>query len=153
MQTFIYFRNLLLLCLPLSFFSVHGQTNDFSIIKNSAFPESWDNNRELRGRNGLVLAWTHTKSGKKNEGKSCITLIFGLDSIGNTEYFVIERYTNEKPFTKWDYAWIHYLPNNVDSVSGLRVGFFDNHIKRFEHQPTEKEVYDLFSKSKPPLFW
>jgi hypothetical protein len=132
-----------LLTTPLSTFA---QVDSFSKIINSTFPGKWDTNRDLRGRNGRVLAWTHIRSNRKNESKSCITLVFGPDSTGNIEYFISEMFTNKKPFKNWNHAWVYRQPAKPDSASGLRIGLFYIHLKRFDHKPTEDELYGLFAE-------
>jgi hypothetical protein len=62
------------------------------------------------------------------------------------QYFISHMFTHDKPFTKWQHAWIHYLPSGDDSVSEMSVGYFDMHIERFTHQPTAKELYGLLAK-------
>ncbi|MFT3702532.1 MAG: hypothetical protein QM802_09190 [Agriterribacter sp.] len=129
-----------------------AQTYDFSKVSNSKFPESWDNNRDLRGKNGQVLAWAYIKTGRKYENRLCLTLVYGPDSTGNIEYFISQMFSSEKPFDKWSYAMVHYLPNKRDTTAKLQIGFFDTHIRRFTNKPNEKEIYDLLTKWNFSLF-
>lgn len=140
------FSSILFLAILVSSAPTFAQDYNLSAITNSAFPDNWDTNRDLRKRNGKVLAWKHTKRGTYFEGKSCITLVVGSDSTGNTEYFVGEMYSNEKPFTKWHYGFIHYSDYFTDSATGMTFGFRDLHLERYSHRPAEEELYSLFQK-------
>ncbi len=128
-------RFFILLLLSFVFFQINAQNE-------SKFPDSWDTNNDLRGSNGEVLAWTHKKDTTRPfEYKSCITLVVGKDSLGMDEYFISQMYTNEKPFNKWHQSSIHYGPDSTQLF-----GFHDVHIERFDHKPTEQEIYKLLDR-------
>lgn len=143
---------LFLISLIISSIAVHGQSQKTLKFGDSTFPGNWDKNRDLRGRNGVVLAWTHTRSSRNTESKSCIKLVAGLDSAGKAVYFISEMYSDKKPFNKWHHSWRHYSPNYSDTASKMQFGYFDTHIERFDHKPTEKELYELLMRWEFSLF-
>lgn len=126
--------------------AIHAQTGDLRKVVHSAFPDRWDVNRNLRSRNGKVLLWQYTKRDDGFEMKSCITLVSGPDSSGKTEYFISEKYADKKPFAQWQYGFIYYADYFTDSATGMRFGFRDVHIERYDHKPTESEIYALLRK-------
>jgi len=116
----------------------------FSCIKSdvNTFPNSWDSNRNLRGNNGEVLAWTHKKVKSTSlEYKSCITIVAGVDSSGKDEYYISQTYSNEKPFNKWNISSIHFGPD-----SNNNMGFYDLHIEEFDSIPSKQEIYNLLDR-------
>jgi hypothetical protein len=115
-------------------------------IVNKKFPDNWDANRDLRHKNGKVLAWAHYRLDRNTRSKSCLLLVCGSDSSGSINYYISVMYTNKKPYNKWYTGWTHYLPDRSDSCSGLNIGYFDMHLKRFDHKPTEIELNNLLSK-------
>lgn len=126
--------------------STTAQGIGFPEVKNTVFPDSWDKNRNLRGRNIVVLAWTHTMINKHNQARTCLTFLSGTDSTGNPEYFISEMSSYKKPFRKWRHSWNYYSPDFTYYDSTFRVGRFDIHLELFNHKPTETELYDLLSK-------
>lgn len=129
-----------------------AQRNNPIEVKNSKFPNAWDKNRNLRMRNGKVLAWVHKLNGRGAGYRSCILLVQGTDSSGKAQYFISEMYTDKKPFDKWNQGWIHYGPNLHDTTSKFQIGYFDVHIEKFSHVPAEKELYDLLFRWKFSFF-
>ncbi len=129
-----------------------AQLDTLSKIYNSEFPDSWDSNRELRNRNGKILCWKHIKSGTSSEIKSCIVIVSGPDSTGNMEYYISEKYSNKKPFNKWHWGFIYYADYAIDSATGMKFGFRDLHLKKYNHKPTEDELYGLFRKWEYAFF-
>ena len=110
----------------------------------STFPELWDKNRNLRGEKGQVLSWTYKKDTiRPFEYKSCIMLVMGKDTSGKDEYYISEMYTNEKPFNEWNHASIHYGPDSTQLF-----GFHDVHIEKFDHKPSQKEIFILLNHWK-----
>jgi hypothetical protein len=102
-----------------------------SKIVNANFPNSWDVNRELRGKDGQVLAWAHFKANKTEQSKSCLTLQCWQDSSSKMNYLISAKHSYEQPFNTWRQGYMHY------------AGLLDTHIKGFDHKPTEKELTDL----------
>ena len=115
-------------------------------IASASFPDSWDTNKNLRGKNGKVLLWKHVRNDRKNEWRNCIVLVIHSDSSGNNNYSISEMYTNKKPFKKWHFAWTQYFPNSSDTPQKSIEGIFNTHLTTFTHKPTERELFDLFSK-------
>ncbi len=110
--------------------------------RNATFPDSWDTNRDLRGAQGQVLAWTHKiDTARPYEYKHCLILFVAKDSSGKDEYFVAEMYTNEKPFNKWHYSAIHFGPDPP-----RMFGFHDLHLEQFDHRPSRQEMYKLLDR-------
>lgn len=125
---------------------LHAQVGNFESAKNSVFPNEWDENRDLRGKNAKVLMWKHVKRGTSYEARYCITLLGGSDSLGNVEYFISEQYSNTTPFIKWHYGFIHYSDYFIDSATGISFGYRDLHLQKYDHRPSEDELYKLFQK-------
>jgi hypothetical protein len=134
------------LSLVLLLFS-YGLSAQNTPVNSGSFPDSWDKNRDLRGENGQVLAWVHQKDERPFEVKNCILVVYGPDSAGRMEYYISQQYTNEIPFDKWHTGSIHYGPGQ-SGLHDLNSGYWDVHIEKFDHIPTEKELYDLFNKWK-----
>ena len=142
------FKLFLLVILSIPYITSYAQVDSSLRIITGKFPDSWDKKRNLRSRNGKILAWVHFKSGEKFENKVCLQLVYGPDSTGNIEYFISEMYTNKKPFKKWNYEKTRYENYSVDTITGLKFGYWDIHLEVFKHKPTEEELYSLFKKWK-----
>lgn len=123
-----------------------AQAGNCRVVANAAFPNNWDTNRGLRKRNGKVLMWRHIKNVDSNEVRSCIVLVSGPDSTGKPEYFISEWYSDEKPFTKWNRSLSYYPNYFVDTKTGMKFGFRDVHLERYDHKPTKNELYYLLQK-------
>lgn len=117
----------------------HAQVAD-TLYSKGPFPESWDKNHDLRGTNSKVLAWVHRKDDRPFELKACITLLIRSDSLGKAVYCISEKYTNEKPFNKWDIGSKHHAPRE-----GEFFGFHDIHLRQFDHKPSKAELYQLLN--------
>ena len=137
-------RLLVSLLIVLSSSFAYSQEDTTSKIVNSKFPNGWDKNRNLRGRNAKILAWVCYKS-KGFENKVCISIIPGEDSTGKPEYILSEMHTNKKPFNKWDYVF-SYIKDYFINERGLKIGYWYVHLEIFNHKPTETELYSLIKK-------
>jgi len=132
----------LLLVLGISFSLLCQNEIKQNEIPCKTFPDSWDQNKNLRGSNGKVLTWSHFVDTIRHfEYKSCLVFFISKDSIGNPEYFVSSHYTNETPFDNWTFSSIHFGPKSP----GLS-GFWDVHLEVFNHKPTLNEMQTLLSR-------
>ena len=123
------------------FKTAFGQ-ND-TLIKNESFPKTWTKGDWGRGK---ILAWVEKKDDRPFDYRSCILFMQGADSAGKLKYFISEYYTNEKPFTKWYISTIHISPRRGRADTTFTLGYWDTHLKTFNHKPTEIEIYDLLTK-------
>lgn len=117
-----------------------GQSVKNPPISKGTFPKDWDITNKLKDYK--ILAWTQKKDSRPFEYRSCICLSSRFISEGKMEFFIEEKYTNEKPFTKWNTSMIHFSPKESDSTTG----YWDFHLQKFDHKPTEKEMYELLTK-------
>ncbi len=118
--------------------SLAGIAQSSAHFSTSAFPETWDSRRSLRGRNSEVVAWAHFHDAQPFEYRVCLLVLIGEDSLGNTQYWIEEQYSNKKPFKKWNTAVIHYGP-----TEGEMIGRYDLHLHKFDHRPTADDIYAL----------
>ena len=81
-----------------------------------------------------------------------MTFTYSVDSAGCDVYYLSGMYTDEKPFNKWYYMWIHRLPEFSDTTSGIRIGYFKFYLEKFNYKPSEKELNDLLDEWDFTLF-
>lgn len=111
-------------------------------MNNKVFPSSWDKKNNLDGSE--VIAWVHNRDTVRDlEYRLCITVTIGEDSVGGTEIYLKELYTNEEPFKKWIPSYIHY-----GSDSLYPFGYYDFHIEKFDHIPSKTDIYELLNRWK-----
>ncbi len=121
--------------------SVIAQVPSKAHLNTGRFPESWDPQRTMRGQKREVLAWGQFRDGRPYEFRNCLTLGIYVDSLGKKEYSFSQEYSNEKPFDKWHIGSIHYGPAEDELI-----GYYDVHLKVFDHRPSEQEIHDLLQK-------
>ena len=121
--------------------SLSGLAQTTSNLSKGAFPENWDSHRKLRGQNSDVLAWAHFRDTRPYEYRVCLLVMIADDSLGKTNYWIEEQYSNEKPFKNWNTGVIHYAP-----AKGELVGRYDMHLRKLDHRPTADEIYPLLEQ-------
>jgi len=120
---------------------LYGQKDSTRLFRPGVFPEQWDTNMNLRSGHLQVLAWLHKKDSRPLEVRSCLMLRISTDSLGQKSYILSHKFTNEKPYKVWNDAYIHYGPG-----TGQVMGYYDFHIKQFDHKPGEQEIDALLKR-------
>lgn len=117
-----------------------GQTDS---LKQTSFPESWDQNNVLRGERGEVLIWGKFKSNFDDRIiKKCVLIETHLDTTGNY-YFVISEKSSVVPFERWSVSTIHRHPSKEVKNPDPRVYTIKRTLTTYE--PIEKsDIKKLF---------